>query len=191
MSNSGEKEPTGEMSRRGNRKLNYILIEAAWIAVRKDPAMLMAFQQLCKKMKKSMAIVRIAKKLLSRVHSVWKNMNPYVVNTVSVKLQPQTTVSRKSTSHDLQVIPELLKKIYQTQDAGLAGKELQKRKADCLDILYRSLKTTPPRPRQKITRATTQAFVDQKEPIIVSKDAFSKSIKGQLQAEQMVQISRL
>jgi transposase len=140
MSDSGEKHSSGEMSRRGNRNLNYILIEAAWIAVRKDPAMLMAFQQLCGRMKKSMAIVRIAKKLLSRIYCVWKNLIPYRANTVSVQNIKQSKHSEKTKINIAtdENIAELLKKIYHKKDQ-LSSKELQKHKAQCLDVLYRKL----------------------------------------------------
>ncbi len=82
MHESAETKRSGGMTPRGNSKLNYMLVEAAWIAVRKDPVMLKKFNELSKRMKKQKAIIKIAKKLLSRIHSVWRNKTPYILNTV-------------------------------------------------------------------------------------------------------------
>lgn len=82
MHESAETSKKGELTPRGNSKLRYMLIEAAWIAVKKDPVMLKKFDELSKKMRKQKAIIKIAKKLLSRIHSVWKNKTPYILSTV-------------------------------------------------------------------------------------------------------------
>ena len=74
---SGDREVTLGLTRRQNRYLRYLLIEAAWVAVRKDPAMTQKFGELTKRMSKQMAIVRIAKKLLSRMRRVWLNEKHY------------------------------------------------------------------------------------------------------------------
>ena len=79
---SGEKERVIGMSQRQNVHLRSILIESAWIAVRKDPAMTMVFGNLIKRMKKQKAIIRIAKKLLSRIMHVWRNEEDYVFAVV-------------------------------------------------------------------------------------------------------------
>lgn len=75
---SGEKEHVGGVTQRGHSHLRWLLIEASWIAVRKDPALLMAFNQYCKRMRKSKAIIKIARKLLNRVRYVLKNQAEYV-----------------------------------------------------------------------------------------------------------------
>jgi len=75
---SGEKEHTGEITQRRHRQLRCLLIEASWVAVRKDSAMLMAFIQYCKRMRKNRAIVKIARKLLNRIRYVLKNQTEYV-----------------------------------------------------------------------------------------------------------------
>lgn len=80
---SGEMEKSTSLTPRHNRALRSMLIEAAWIAVREDPALLKAFADLCKRMPKSKAIVRIARKLLNRIRFVLKNQQPYVVRTVT------------------------------------------------------------------------------------------------------------
>jgi len=79
---SGEKERQTGLTNRRNPTLRVLLIEAAWVAVRKDPAMMMAFNRLCIRMKKTRAIVPIAKKLLRRVRFVLKNRTAYQLAVV-------------------------------------------------------------------------------------------------------------
>ena len=67
---------------RKNSRLKYELIEASWVAIRKDPALLENYNKLITKMKKQQAIIRIAKKLLSRIRHVWLNKQPYVTGIV-------------------------------------------------------------------------------------------------------------
>ena len=75
---SGETERRTGITKRRNAHLRGILIESSWVAVRKDPALLMAFNALCRKMPKTNAIVRIARKLLNRIKYVLKNQQEYV-----------------------------------------------------------------------------------------------------------------
>lgn len=75
---SGGKETNLGITERHNGFLRYLLIEAAWIAVRQDPALTMAFNQLAGRMSKQEAILRIAKKLLNRIRCVWLKKQPYV-----------------------------------------------------------------------------------------------------------------
>jgi transposase len=82
MHESAETKKSGELTPRGNAKLKYMLIEAAWTAVKKDPVLLNRFNELSKRMKKQKAIIKITKNLLSRIYSVWKNQTPYVLGTV-------------------------------------------------------------------------------------------------------------
>lgn len=80
---SGEKEVNIGITSRRNSQLRGILIEAAWVAVRKDPALLLAYSQLLKKgLNKKIAIVKIARKLLNRIRSVLKNKQEYVLSVV-------------------------------------------------------------------------------------------------------------
>jgi hypothetical protein len=48
------------------------------VAVRKDPALLMSFNELSKKMPKNNAIIRIARKMLNQIRYVLKNQQEYV-----------------------------------------------------------------------------------------------------------------
>lgn len=75
---SGEQERTTGMVPRGNKMLRYMLIECAWIAQREDPVLLQAFITLTKRMAKTDAIIRIARKLLNRMWFVLKHQQPYV-----------------------------------------------------------------------------------------------------------------
>jgi transposase len=79
---SGEKEYTGEITQRRHRQLRSLLIESAWVAIRKDPVMFMAFTQYCKRMRKTKAIIKIARKLLNRIRYVLKNQAEYVTAVI-------------------------------------------------------------------------------------------------------------
>lgn len=70
---SSDRERMGGITPRSNKPLREIIIESAWIAVRNDPALALSYSNLCKRMKSNKAIVRIAKKLVSRIRYVLKN----------------------------------------------------------------------------------------------------------------------
>ncbi len=75
---SGQKEMVIGLSQRQNTNLRNILIEASWIASRKDPVLTMTFGRLSRRMKKQEAIIRISKKLLRRIMHVWKQREDYI-----------------------------------------------------------------------------------------------------------------
>ncbi|HUS85985.1 MAG TPA: IS110 family transposase [Bacteroidales bacterium] len=75
---SSDTEHIGAMTKRGNNWLKTMIIESAWIAVKKDPSLLLYYQQLTKRMKSSKAIVRVARKLVNRMRYVLKNNQPYI-----------------------------------------------------------------------------------------------------------------
>ncbi len=75
---SGEREIVTGITRRQNAVLRSVLVENAWIAARKDPALVLAFTTLAKRMPKNRAIIRIARKLLNRIRYVLKHQQPYV-----------------------------------------------------------------------------------------------------------------
>lgn len=70
------------ISKRHNKFLRYLIVEAAWVATRKDPALTLGLNELSKRMPKARAILRIAKKLLSRIRHVWLHQKPYVLAIV-------------------------------------------------------------------------------------------------------------
>lgn len=67
---------TGLTNRR-NRYLRYILIEASWVAIRRDPELYAAYSRYASRMKPQKAIIRIAKKLLKRIYCIWKERRLY------------------------------------------------------------------------------------------------------------------
>ncbi|HJW28913.1 MAG TPA: transposase, partial [Saprospiraceae bacterium] len=79
---SGEKEHVGGITRRHHSSLRWLLIEASWIAVRKDPVMMEAFQEYCKRMRKTKGIIKIARKLLNRIRYVLKNQAEYATGVI-------------------------------------------------------------------------------------------------------------
>lgn len=74
---SGDNDKVGQITPRSNRQLRSMLIESSWIAIRQDPALMMRYSELCQRMEPNKAIIRIAKKLLSRIGYVLKNKEPY------------------------------------------------------------------------------------------------------------------
>lgn len=81
MYSSGEKERIGALTKRGRANLREYLVEAAWIAVRKDPALTLRYTELSKRMKKNKAIIRIAKSLVSRMRHLLVNRETYKLST--------------------------------------------------------------------------------------------------------------
>jgi len=74
---SGETEITGDITPRGHTILRNAIIESAWVAVRQDPVLLKSHLEYCKRMDANKSVIRIAKKLLSRIKFVLKNKQPY------------------------------------------------------------------------------------------------------------------
>lgn len=77
MHNSGETEITGGLTTRGNKRLKTILIESSWRAIRQDPALMLAYNKLCRRMNANKAIIRICKKMLNRIRYVLIHNEPY------------------------------------------------------------------------------------------------------------------
>jgi transposase len=70
MYGSGDRIVTGNLSGRGRKEIKEILIECSWVAIRKDPAMMVRYNNLKKRMTGNKAIIRIAKNILSRIRYV-------------------------------------------------------------------------------------------------------------------------
>lgn len=80
---SGEKISRTDITQRKNAYLRHILVESSWTAIRKDPALIMAYKGFLKKgSTKSRAIIKIARKLLNRIYYVLKNEQPYCIGVV-------------------------------------------------------------------------------------------------------------
>ena len=80
---SGDKELVGSLTKRGNNYLRTTIIECSWWAIRKDPSLTLSYEKLCNRMKPSKAIIRIARKLLSRIRYVLVNKQPYVLGVAA------------------------------------------------------------------------------------------------------------
>lgn len=79
---SGDNDRTGSITPRSNKQLRSMLVESAWIAIRHDPALMLKYGELVKRMDPNKAIVNIAKRLLSRIRYVLVNKAPYVKGIV-------------------------------------------------------------------------------------------------------------
>lgn len=79
---SGEKKRPQGITHRHNAYLRQALVEAAWMVIRKDPAMLMKYKGYCQKMDRNKAIIRMAKHLLARIRYVLLNQKEYVAGVV-------------------------------------------------------------------------------------------------------------
>lgn len=77
MHSSGEKEVHGHITYRSNHLLRRMLIESSWIAIRYDPALMRAYHEYCKRMVPNKAIIRIARKLITRIQFVLVNKQAY------------------------------------------------------------------------------------------------------------------
>jgi transposase len=80
---SGEKEQDTGLSKRKHKQLRTAIIESAWQSIRIDPALMEVYEQLCKRMKGSQAIIRIARKLLRRMRTVLLKKQKYEKGVVS------------------------------------------------------------------------------------------------------------
>jgi len=76
---SGDKQRINGLTPRKNKRLKHLIIEAAWVSIRKDPQLLETFSGLIKRMTKTDAIIRICRKLLNRIRYVWKNQTDYAM----------------------------------------------------------------------------------------------------------------
>jgi transposase len=75
---SDEKVITKGITKRANEFLRAAIIESSWMLIRKDPAMLLKYQEYRKRMNLNKAIIRIGKHLLSRIRCLWNNNHQYV-----------------------------------------------------------------------------------------------------------------
>jgi transposase len=79
---SGENDRVGHMTKRGNQFLKSILVECAWVAVRKDPALLQYYKELTVRMNGNKAIIRITRRLLSRIRHVLLKKEKYQIGVL-------------------------------------------------------------------------------------------------------------
>jgi transposase len=74
---SGDKDPAGRLTYRSNKYLRASIVEAAWVAMRHDPALLKYYKEHIVRHKPQVAIIKVAHKLLNRVRYVWLNQEEY------------------------------------------------------------------------------------------------------------------
>lgn len=74
---SGETSHKGHITKQGNSLLRKILVQSAWIAVRRDPWMSREFMRLAQKLGKRRAIVAIARKLIGKARALFRRNEWY------------------------------------------------------------------------------------------------------------------
>jgi len=74
---SGESERKGSITPRHHSLLRSLMIEMAWSAVRLDPAMTLAYNDYLKRMTGKRAIIRIARRMLSRIYHILLKQQSY------------------------------------------------------------------------------------------------------------------
>ncbi|WP_397321441.1 IS110 family transposase [Pedobacter foliorum] len=79
---TGDKEVIGGLTKRGNAVIKNILIEAAWIAVKRDPALLLYYKEQIVRIKGQKVIIKVARKLLSRIRYVLQNQVKYEMGVI-------------------------------------------------------------------------------------------------------------
>ncbi len=79
---SGDTKKDKGITHRCNHYLRPAIVESSWVIIRKDPAMLMKYNQYCQRMHENKAIIKIAKHLLSRIRYVWLQQKEYVIGVV-------------------------------------------------------------------------------------------------------------
>jgi transposase len=80
---SGERELKGRITVRKHRQLRSDLVECAWTAKRTDPALALYYSRQIQRGKNGKAaIVKVARKLLSRIRYVWLSGEAYQVGVV-------------------------------------------------------------------------------------------------------------
>ena len=74
---SGEMVSRGHITRQGNSRVRGILIEVAWRAIEKDPALAEVFKRLFPRTGKKKAIVAIARKIIGRIRAAFQKGEQY------------------------------------------------------------------------------------------------------------------
>jgi transposase len=81
---SGMSRKMGHMSKRCNYRLRTIYIESSWVAIRKDPALMLYYNESYKKIgNKPKAIIKVAKKLAVRTRYLLMSKNEYMIGIVA------------------------------------------------------------------------------------------------------------
>ena len=76
---SGEHIRTGHIISRHHKRLRSLILEAAWIGIRRDPAMTQYYNNTKLKVGGKRAIIKVSRKLLNRIRSIWLNKIDYEI----------------------------------------------------------------------------------------------------------------
>jgi transposase len=75
---SGERVSNGEMTFRGNHWLGAMVMESAWVAIRRDSALASVYGKALKSMPPAKAIVKVARKISNRIRAVLMGKEDYI-----------------------------------------------------------------------------------------------------------------
>ena len=82
---SGDSIRKGPITRQGNKRVRYILNQAAWRAIKKDRDLNEFFMRLHPRTGKKRAIVAVARKLIGRIRAAFKTGQLYQMNPISLQ----------------------------------------------------------------------------------------------------------
>ena len=82
---SGDTIRKGRITRQGNKRVRYILNQAAWRAIKKDRDLNEFFEGLHPRTGKKKAIVAVARKLIGRIRAAFKTGKPYQINPIGLQ----------------------------------------------------------------------------------------------------------
>ena len=74
---TGDSRRRGHISRQGSSRLRHILVEAAWVAIRRDAGLARDFSRISLRAGKKRAIVAIARKLVGRARALFRKNQLY------------------------------------------------------------------------------------------------------------------
>jgi len=80
---SGKKRRLGSISKSGNPKIRWLLIQCAWILIGKDPVMQQFYSRIKRRHGAQCAIVAVARKLSARIRAILLSQTPYVMGTIA------------------------------------------------------------------------------------------------------------
>lgn len=85
---TGEKVRRGPITRTGDRLARALLIEAAWVAIKKDPELVDCYQRLCNGNNRNKdasrnAIVAVARRLTTRIYAVLTEQRTYLLRQIA------------------------------------------------------------------------------------------------------------
>lgn len=82
---SGDTIRKGSITRQGNKRVRYILNQAAWRAIKKDRDLNDFFARLYPRAGKKRAIVAVARKLIGRIRAAFKTGKLYKINSMDLQ----------------------------------------------------------------------------------------------------------